>query len=125
MSFGKAFVSFLSKFADEYHQVGSALGTIALGVALDPKDREHVQSAVDTVTKAAASIQDSLAHVAQLQDNGVTHDQLKSALAQTAQETIPSLVASLVAQEVAKLLPAPSPALTAPTEPASDPTQQG
>lgn len=54
------FKSFLKKFAGEYRQIGGALLTLVAGIALQPREREEVLGAVNTIMGAADNIEKSL-----------------------------------------------------------------
>lgn len=54
------FKSFLKKFAGEYRAIGSAMLTLVAGIALQPREREEVVGAVNTILSAADNIEKSL-----------------------------------------------------------------
>jgi hypothetical protein len=54
------FKSFLKKFAGEYRLIGSALGSLIAGVALQPAEAAKAREAVDTILGAAENIEKSL-----------------------------------------------------------------
>lgn len=87
---------FLGKFASEYREVGGAIATIAMGVALDPSERAKVQGVVDVVQKAADNIEASLEGAGKLADAGLSKSQLKAALKEVVAELLPDMLAGLV-----------------------------
>ena len=62
------FSSFLRKHSVELKALGDVLQTIALGVALDPKDKANVQVAIDAFHDASESIKASIPKVKEAED---------------------------------------------------------
>lgn len=95
---------FLHRFAGEYRSIGGALLNLAAGVALPPREKEQVVSAVGTIMTAADNIEASLKT---LKDNAPTAAQVKAAVKEQLPDLLPDLLAGLVEAELRKRLDAP------------------
>jgi len=92
------FSSFLRRHAGEINGLGSALLTLAAGVALAPGERRKVEEAASALTDGAANI---IAGINKVKELGApTNTQVKNALA----EILPDLLGGLVEAEVRKRL---------------------
>lgn len=85
------FSSFLRKFAPEYRALAGSLGTIALGLALDPAEREAVLKVSKTIGDAADNIEAHLQEVQQAEAVGVD----KAALRDAMKELIPDIIGGM------------------------------
>ena len=83
--------SFLRKFAPEYRALASSLGTIALGIALNPAERDAVLKVSKTIGDAADSIEAHLQEVQQAEAAGVDKEALRSAM----KELIPDIIGGM------------------------------
>jgi len=94
------FSSFLRRHAGEINGLGSALLTLAVGVALPPAERRKVEDAANALTDGAANILEGINKVKEL--GSPTNTQVKNALA----EILPDLLGGMVEAEVRKRLEA-------------------
>lgn len=83
--------SFLRKFAPEYRALAGSLGTIALGIALNPAERDAVLKVSQTIGNAADSIEAHLQEVQQAEAAGIDKDALRSAM----KELIPDIIGGM------------------------------
>lgn len=92
--------SFVSSHSAALHAIGDILSTVAAIVPLAPDDRAKVADAVTAVKSSAKSIETTVKAVSGASNVNVDKDAVKAVVAEVA----PSLIAELVASELAKLL---------------------
>lgn len=85
------FSSFLRKFAPEYRTLAGTLETVALGVALNPADREKVLAATRAIGAAADNIEAHLGEVEQAEAAGIDH----TALRETMKKLLPDIIGGM------------------------------
>lgn len=83
--------SFLRKFAPEYRALAGSLGTIALGIALNPAERDAVLKVSQTIGNAADSIEAHLQEVQQAEAAGIDKEALRAAM----KELIPDIIGGM------------------------------
>jgi hypothetical protein len=94
-----ALTKFLRHFAGEYRQIGSALLTLAAGIALQPREREEVNNAVSVITNAADNIEKSLKTLKEATPN-------KAMVTAAVKDLLPDMLAGMVEAQVRAALEA-------------------
>ena len=96
--------SFLRKLSPEYRAIGQAMVPIALGIALDPKERANVQNVVDMVQNAADNIEASLDAVEKAEKAGVSKADIKKHLKEIVEEVLPDMLAGMIEKQMREAL---------------------
>lgn len=91
------FSSFLTKYAGEIRSIASMFGSIVVGVALDPRERQQANDTIEGLRQAADSIEASIKDIKGLTEIKISKKEIEDAV----KATLPSLVAALVAKGVA------------------------
>lgn len=111
MSIISTFKKFLTKHSADLHAAAHVLRTVVAASGIGGEDKDKAVEAIGTLVQSAENIAASVKSIKDTADN-VTHDDVKkavdnvkSAAVEAASAALPSLVADLVAKELAKLAP--------------------